>query len=158
MKPSSKSFAIKPLAVADAPAVAGFLKAQSPDYSRFFYAFSFEETEIAEMLTACQKDVYSGVFWQENIVGIFMLRGWDAGYDVPSFGAFIDENQRGGALMRLTLETGKLISRLAGARRLMAKIHPDNISARGAARLGWVQTGFEESTGNLIYHMELQLI
>jgi hypothetical protein len=57
--------------------------------------------------------------------------------------------------MRLTLDTAKLICRLSGAKRLMAKIHPDNVSPRGARRLGLDQTGVEESTGNIIYHMEL---
>ncbi len=84
-----------------------------------------------------------------------MLRGWDAGYEVPSFGVLIDEKYRGGAFMRLTLDAAKLICRLSGAQRLMAKIHPDNVSPRGARRLGLHQTGVEEATGNIIYHLEL---
>lgn len=107
------------------------------------------------MLSAYREDVYSGVFWQEKLVGVFMLRGWDEGYEIPSFGALIDEKYRGGAFMRLTLDTAKLICEFAGAKRIMAKIHPDNVSPRGANRLGWVRTGVEAATGNIIYHMEL---
>jgi hypothetical protein len=152
---SSKSFVICPLAPPDAAAVAAFLRAQPPEYLRFFYAFGADEAAIAQMLAACEKDVYSGVFWQEKLIGIFMLRGWDEGFEVPSFGVLIDEKHRGGTLMRLTLDTAKLICRLAGAQKLMAKIHPDNVSPRGARRLGLHQTGAEESTGNIIYHLEL---
>jgi hypothetical protein len=57
--------------------------------------------------------------------------------------------------MRIALDVAKLICRLKGAPRLMAKIHPDNVSPRGARRLGLVQTGFEAETGNVIYHIEL---
>ena len=150
-----KSLSIRPLQPGDAASVADFMRSQPPEYARFFYAFGSNETMIAEILSACRADVYSGVFWQENLVGIFMLRGWDAGYEIPSFGVLIDEKYRGGAFMRLTLDAAKLICRLSGAKRLMAKIHPDNVSPRGASRLGLRQTGVEEATGNIIYHLEL---
>jgi hypothetical protein len=57
--------------------------------------------------------------------------------------------------MRLTLDAAKLICRLSGTKRLLAKIHPENVSPRGARRLGFYQTGVEESTGNIVYHLEL---
>jgi ribosomal-protein-alanine N-acetyltransferase len=146
---------VRSLVVEDAAAISSMLKAQTPGYTRFFYAFSFEATEIGRMLAACDRDVYTGIFWRGELVGIFFLRGWDAGYEVPSFGVLIDERQRGGSFMRLSLEMAKLICRLSGAPRLMAKIHPDNVSPRGARRLGLVQTGVERESGNIIYHMEL---
>lgn len=152
---TAKSLAIIPLTPPDAAAIAAFVRQQPPAYLRFFYAFGADEEAIAEMLDAAQNDIYSGVFWQGDLIGIFMLRGWDAGFEIPSFGVLIDEKYRGGALMRLTLDTAKLICRLRGAKKLMAKIHPDNVSPRGARRLGLHQTGAEESTGNIIYHLEL---
>jgi RimJ/RimL family protein N-acetyltransferase len=151
----NKSLSIRPLEPTDAAAISDFMRSQSPEYLRFFHAFGSDESAIAKMLSASGMDVYSGVFWQANLAGVFMLRGWDAGYEVPSFGVLIDEQYRGGAFMRLTLDTAKLICRLSGAKRLMAKIHPDNVSPRGARRLGLHQTDVEESTGNIIYHLEL---
>ena len=148
-------FTVRPLGVEDAGAVSRLLRAQPPGYVRFFYAFAFDEASVARVLAGRVRDVYSGIFWQGRLVGIFMLRGWDAGYEVPSFGVMVDERHRGRAFMRLSLETAKLIARLAGAPRLMAKIHPDNVSPRGARRLGLVQTGVEAETGNVIYHIEL---
>ncbi len=149
------SLTIRSLDAGDALLLSSFVRAQPPEYSRFFYALSTDEAAIAELLATCRTDVYSGVFWQSNLVGVFMLRGWDAGFDIPSFGVLIDDKYRGAAFMRLTLDAAKLISRLAGAKRLMAKIHPDNVSPRGASRLGLHQTGVEEATGNIIYHLEL---
>lgn len=151
----SKSFSIRPLNPPDADVIASFMSSQSSEYLRFFYAFGADESEIAAILSAAKMDIYSGLFWREDLAGIFMLRGWDEGYDVPAFGVLIDEKYRGGAFMRLALDTAKLICRLSGAKRLMAKIHPENVSPRGARRLGLIQTGIEDSTGNIIYHLEL---
>ena len=148
-------FAIRELRVEDAAAVSQLLRAQPPEYVRFFYAFGFDEGEIARVLAARTKDIYSGMFWRGELAAFFMLRGWDAGYEVPSFGVVVDVRHRGLAFMRIALDVAKLISRLAGAPRLMAKIHPDNVSPRGARRLGLVQTGFEAETGNVVYHIDL---
>ncbi|HEX7318044.1 MAG TPA: hypothetical protein VF297_29335 [Pyrinomonadaceae bacterium] len=148
-------FTIRELRAGDARAVSGLLRAQPPAYARFFYAFGSDEEEIARILAARDKDVYSGIFWRGELAAVFMLRGWDAGYEVPSFGVLVDVKHRGRSFMRIALDVSKLICRLSGATRLMAKIHPDNVSPRGARRLGLVQTGVEAETGNVVYHMEL---
>ncbi|MCA1634743.1 MAG: GNAT family N-acetyltransferase [Acidobacteria bacterium] len=148
-------FTIRPLGVEDAGIISALLCAQPPEYARFFYAFGSGEEEIARLLAGRERDVYSGMFWRGELAGFFMLRGWDAGYEVPSFGVLVDEKWRGRAFMRISLDVAKLVCRLAGAPRLMAKIHPDNVSPRGARRLGLVQTGVEAETGNVIYHIEL---
>lgn len=148
-------FVIRPLGVEDAAAVSGLLLAQPPEYVRFFYAFGFGEEEVRRVIAARRRDVYSGMFWRGELAAFFMLRGWDAGYEVPSFGVLVGERHRGRAFMRIALEVAKLTCRLAGAPRLMAKIHPDNVSPRGARRLGLVQTGSEAETGNIVYHIDL---
>ncbi len=151
----SADFTIRALGVEDAAAVSGLLRAQPPEYARFFYAFGSGAEEIKRLLAARERDVYSGIFWRGELAAVFMLRGWDAGYEVPSFGVLVDVRHRGRAFMRIALDVAKLICRLSGATLLMAKIHPDNVSPRGARRLGFVQTGVEPETGNVVYHMEL---
>lgn len=146
---------IRALGVEDAGTVSAMLLAQPAEYARFFHAFGFSEEQITDMLAQKIRDVYSGMFWRGELVGIFMLRGWDSGYEVPSFGVFVAERFRGGAFMKVSLDIAKLICRLMGAPRLMAKIHPDNVSPRGASRLGFVQTGIETETGNIVYHIDL---
>lgn len=150
-----RDLTVRPLRIEDAGAVSSMLKSQPKEYARFFYAFSFDETAIAKIISERKLDVYSGMFWQDKLVGFFMLRGWDAGFEVPAFGVLIDEQHRGRGLMQLSLDIAKLTCRLTHTPRLMAKIHPDNVSPRGARRLGLIQTGVEEETGNVIYHLEL---
>ena len=93
--PANNSFAVRPLKTSDANIVAAFMRSQSAEYLRFFYAFGADETAIAEILAAVENDVYAGVFWQNNLAGIYMLRGWDEGYEIPAFGVLIDEKFRG---------------------------------------------------------------
>ncbi|MBA2620115.1 MAG: GNAT family N-acetyltransferase [Acidobacteria bacterium] len=150
-----KSFIIRPLEPADAAAVSAFMRSQSSEYLRFFYAFGSDESEIAEVLSKCRMDIYSGVFWEAELVSVFMLRGWDAGYEIPSYGILTDEKYRGNALMSLTVETAKCICRLSEVKRLMAKYHPDNTAMSKLYRHGFRQTGVEESTGNIILHLEI---
>ena len=150
----NKSLSIRQLEPADAAAIAGFMGSQSNEYLRFFYALGSDEAAIADMLSASKRDIYSGIFWQGSLIGVFMLRGWDAGYEMPTFGVLIDEKHRGNAFLNLTVDTAKLICRLSGLKRFMVKIHPDNTALRNVHRMGFYQTGVEESTGNVIFHLD----
>ena len=148
---------IRPLRAEDAPALSQWLRAQPPAYARFFRPFAYDEPAIADALARSGKDAFMGLFWRDGIAGFFMLRGWDEGYEVPAFGILIDEQYRGYGLEMAALDTAKVICRLRNVSRLMIKMHPDNISARGVARkTGFVQSGVEEASGNLIYHYELK--
>lgn len=148
---------IRPLRIEDAPALSIWLQAQPPAYARFFRPFGYDETAIADALTRQGQDVFMGLFWREQVVGFFMLRGWNEGYDVPAFGILIDEQYRGYGLEMAALDTAKVICRLRNVSRLMIKMHPDNISAKGVARkTGFVQTGVEAESGNLIYHYDIK--
>ena len=148
----------RPLRAEDASALSKWLRAQPPTYARFFRPFGYDEGSIAKTLASQGPDVFMGLFWREEIVGFFMLRGWNEGYEVPAFGILIDEQYRGYGLEMAALDTAKVICRLRNVSRLMIKMHPDNISAKGVARkTGFVQTGVEAASGNLIYHYEIKL-
>ena len=151
---SNKSLVVRRLETADAAALSGFMRSQSPEYLRFFYAFDPDEAALTELLSNAEKDVYSGVFWQGELVGVFFLRGWDAGYEKPSFGVLIGEKHRGRTLLHLTVEAGKVICKLNGINQYMVKIHPDNVALANVGRMGFYETGVEESTGNVIFHLD----
>lgn len=150
-----RELTIRPLTTADAADLSAMLQAQSSDYIRFFYPFEFDLAAISKVLANQGQDVLMGLYWESQMVVFFMLRGWNEGYDVPSFGIIVDENYRGQGLELMSLDAAKAICRLRGAGRMMLKMHPDNITAKGVARkIGFVQTGIE-TDGNLIYHMDL---
>ncbi|MCA1567605.1 MAG: GNAT family N-acetyltransferase [Acidobacteria bacterium] len=153
-----KHLLIRPLRVEDAPALSKWLNAQPPAYARFFRPFGYDEPAIADALARQGRDVFMCLFFgHAQIVGFFMLRGWNEGYEVPAFGILIDEQYRGYGLEMAALDTAKVICRLRNVPRLLIKMHPDNISAKGVARkTGFVQTGVDEASGNLIYHYEIK--
>jgi hypothetical protein len=149
-----KSLLIRQLDESDAAALSGFMRSQSPEYLRFFYAFNSDEAALTELLSNAEKDVYSGVFWQGELIGVFFLRGWDDGYEKPSFGVLIGEKHRGRTLLHLTVDAGKVICKLKGINQYMVKIHPDNVPLANVGRMGFYETGVEESTGNVIFHLD----
>ncbi len=151
---SNKSLTIRQLESSDVAALAEFMRSQSPEYLLFFYAFGADESSLAEILAEDKLDVYSGVFWQNKLIGVFMLRGWDAGYEIPSFGVLIAEQHRGKAVLNLTVEAAKLICKLSGVNRFMVKYHPNNTALKNVPRMGFYQTGVEDSTGNIICHLD----
>ena len=148
-------FTVRPLRVEDAQALSSMLLAQSPEYTRYFNAFSFAADHIAKMLAERGQDIYMGLLWQDELAGMFMLRGWNEGYDVPALGTFIAEKYRGYGLMHLTVETMKVIGRLRGASRVIYKSHPDNAPAKKAAAMGFKLAGVDPTTGYLLYHFDL---
>lgn len=147
---------MRALEPADAPELSAMLRGQRPEYARFFHPFNFDEATLAAVLAGRGQDVYTGVFLREQLVVFFMLRGWNEGFDVPAFGILIDEQHRGHGLEMMSLEAAKAICKLRGAKRMMLKMHPENISAKGVARkIGFAYAGEETESGNLIYHCEL---
>lgn len=146
---------IRPLAPADAEAIAMLLQKQPRQYARRFYALPHDEASIAAILSAARQDVYFAMFWNDQLISVAMLRGWDEGYDIPSFGILVDEKFKGVQVMPILLETAKLMCRMSKVKRMMLKIHPDNASIRTINRFGFRHTSTEDGTGNHIYHMDL---
>lgn len=147
---------IRALGAADAPELSAMLRAQRAEYARFFHPFGFDERAVESVLAKSERDVYSAIYLEGQLVVFFMLRGWDDGFDVPAFGVLVDEKHRGSGLEMLSLDVAKTICRLRGARRIMLKMHPENISTKAVARkIGFVFTREDGDTGNLIYHYDL---
>ena len=149
-----ESLAVRPLHGRDAPELASLLRSQPPDYLRYFDPFGFDEETLSRVLTARVKDLYMGVYVGGRLAGFFMLRGWDEGYQVPSYGVMIGEGHARYGLGKLTLEAAKVICRLRGAPSLMLKVHPENAVAKGLyERAGFVCTGEDSRNKNLVYHL-----
>ena len=147
---------VRPLEAEDGPALAAMLRSQPADYMRYFTPFNFDEATTTALLSNRRQDVYVGMYWDRQLVGFFMLRGWDEGYDVPAYGVVIDRNFRGYGLARLSVEMSKTICRLRRTRRMMLKVHPGNrVAKRIYEEAGFVQTGIDVRNNNLVYHYDL---
>ncbi len=155
-KKVDQGFGVRSLTIENAAELSAMLLALPRDYARFFSPFEFSLDTVANVLSNQGDDVFIGLYWEDRIIGFFLLRGWNDGYEVPTFGIIIDKKYRGYELEMLSLDTAKIICRLRGAERLMLKMHPDNISAKGVMRkIGFIQIGVEPGSGNIIYHLEI---
>lgn len=149
------SFLVRPLQSEDAPALFLLLRSQTSEYAHFFSPFAFNQKFIAQMLFSRELDVFMGMFWQGELVGFFMLRGWDEGYEVPAYGALIDEGHSGYGLATLSLRMAKAICKLSRSPRIMLKVHQTNTRARRLfERAGFVQTGVDLSGEVFIFHFD----
>ncbi len=156
MSTGHEYFTVRPLQIEDAAALASMLRIQPPEYAHFFHAFAFDVDAIAKILSERQRDYYAGIFWQGELVGFFMLRGWDKGYEVPSYGVLIDARYSGYGLARLSLKITKSICRLRRVPRIMLKVHPDNLIAKTLfEEAHFIHTGVAAESGNLVYHFDV---
>ena len=79
---------------------------------------------------ADRKDLYCAAFLGDRLVGYGMLRGWDEGYSVPSFGVAVGATYRGRGIGRDLLLYAIDYARKRGASTMMLKVHLDNPGAR----------------------------
>jgi len=150
-----KALTVRPLTAVDAPLFSAMLSAQPAEYIQYFRPFDFDVETLRHMLAVARNDVYMGFFVDDALAGFFMLRGWDAGYTIPAYGVTIAQPFAGMGLATLSLDTSKTICRLREVKRLMLKVHPDNLTAKRLyEKTGFVQTGVDSHNANLIYHFD----
>ena len=126
----------------DLPAFRDFLARNDlPVVTRTFDPFPMRAESADRLLGDAREDRFYGAFDADDaMVAMSMLRGWDEGYDVPSFGIVVDHEWHGRGLgARLTAWTVSRARELeAPAVRLT--VYTDN--ARAYALYG--RLGFEE--------------
>jgi ribosomal protein S18 acetylase RimI-like enzyme len=92
-------------------------------------------------------DLYFAAEIDGELVGMTMLRGWDEGYDVPSFGILVDRAHRGGGLGRALTSQTLERARAAGAHRVRLSVYASNtVALRLYEALGFVETEREPRT------------
>jgi RimJ/RimL family protein N-acetyltransferase len=122
---------IVPLIPADATRIAAMLQAASPQYAAHFRPFAFDEATVRAQLERAQKDRFWGIKTiAGELAGFYMLRGFDEGYERPSFGVFIAEQFAGRGLARQALDAATQWCEEHGVREMMLTVFPENSAAR----------------------------
>jgi ribosomal protein S18 acetylase RimI-like enzyme len=99
-------------------------------------------------------DVYASVLEEGRVVGYGMLRGWEAGYEVPSLGIAVHPAARGAGVAQTLMAHLHHAARARGAPRVRLKVYPDNEPARRLyERLGYEFAGEED--GQLVAYLSL---
>lgn len=149
---------IRELVVQDAPALSQLLGVQRQDYLTHFRPFDFDEATVASVLSATRRDRFWGLVESGELVGFFMLRGFDAGYQRPSYGVFVAESSAGRGLGRASLEFALEWCATHGVERVLLKVAKENIRARRI----YVAAGFEfveicQTTGQEMLEKQMTL-
>lgn len=105
-----------------------------------FDPFPLSEETARRIADATGKDRYYGAFLGDRIVAFSMLRGWDEGFEVPSFGIAVDRDLHGsgigGRMTEWTIEQARAL----GAPRVRLSVYGSNRIAHELYR----RRGFEE--------------
>ena len=94
------------------------------DEGRFFDGLPKEPEALRFILSSARADRYWAIHVEDTLVGLFMLRGFDAGYSVPSFGVVIKRAFRGAGLGRLALQYAEAWCQLKNVETLMLTVSP----------------------------------
>ena len=110
--------------------------------------------EEAERLSRYEGgDVYAVLTEDGRVLAYGMLRGWDAGYEIPSLGLAVHPDERARGAGRELMERLHEEARRRGATRVRLTVYADNEPAR---RL-YEQLGYEleERDGDLVGYVDL---
>jgi ribosomal-protein-alanine N-acetyltransferase len=127
----------------DSAALARFMEENNvPAVVRTFNPFPMTAETARRIACAPRLDRYYGAFLDGRVVALSMLRGWDEGYSVPSFGIMVDHRLHGmGIGARVLDDTIGEAVRL-GCRRVRLSVFAGNRRAVGL----YLSRGFVEES------------
>ncbi len=128
------------------------LKREGDD--KYFHPHPLCDEEAKRLAHYSGKDLYYVLLEGNRVLGYGMLRGWDAGYEVPSLGIAIHPSVRGMGLSKLFMHFLHAAAKRKGATKIRLKVHSNNATAVTLYKeLGY---SFEsESRGQLVGFIDL---
>ncbi len=151
-----RSIAVRRIDARSAGPLFEMLQSASPGYSEYFTPFELSLSAIRAVLEKAVGDQFYGIYVSGRLAGLFMLRGFDQGYAIPSFGVWIAEKYQSKGLSKLAIHYSMTVCRMNGIGRLMLKVYPQNEKARRIyEQLGFEFQGMDPKNGNRVYIKEL---
>ena len=95
-----------------------------------FHPHPFTDEEATRICLRAGRDAYLALREAGRLVAYGMLRGWDAGYEVPSLGIYVAPEARGRGVARRMMEALHDAARERGARAIRLRVYDDNLPAR----------------------------
>lgn len=118
--------------------------AARPEVVGVFHPHPFTAAAAAEVCGFAGADLYAGLVHDGRMLAYGLLRGWDAGYAIPSLGLAVHPDHHGCGLGRVMMLYLHAAARLRGAPAIRLKVYPDNQAAVRLYRsLGYSFEGIE---------------
>jgi ribosomal protein S18 acetylase RimI-like enzyme len=108
----------------------GFLERNNTsETTRHFRPFPLT-AETAKWITYTPKqDRYYLALFGDQVVGLCMLRGWDEGFPVPSFGVMVDRAFSGKGIGKLMTEYAVEEAKKLGCKQIRLSVYASNVAA-----------------------------
>lgn len=118
---------MRPVAETDYQDLARFFEENDrPEITRGFHPFPLNAETAQRIACTEHLDRYFLAVCDGEAVGLMMLRGWDEGYQVPSFGVLVDHRHQGAGLGRQMTEFAVAEARRLGCQRLRLSVYASN--------------------------------
>lgn len=111
-----------------------------PAVEAMFDPFSFTAAEARRIALDPRQDGYYIATRGDELLGLSMLRGFDEGYEIPSFGIFIDHERQGQGIGRRFTAWTIEQARRRGCPAVRLTVYADNAAALGL----YASLGFRE--------------
>lgn len=127
----SVSVSLRRIRVGDLEHLTIFFEAlKQHEIDRFFHPHPFDAETAKHICEYSGQDWYAAQ-WIESqkfsgIGGYVMLRGWDAGFKIPSFGVCVHPDWQGIGLGRLLIQAAITVACLRQSPAIRLKVYPDN--------------------------------
>jgi len=154
---TASDLAIRALGPVDAEALDEMWHESSAEYRQYFTPFPFDAASLRARLGSAVNDRYWGIWFNGRLAAFFMLRGFDAGFQVPSYGVLVRASASGLGLLKLTLAYSVAWCQSNGVSEVMLKVHPDNHRAYKAyIDFGFVAGDDDPRTGHTVMRRTLR--
>jgi|HubBroStandDraft_6_1064221.scaffolds.fasta_scaffold18643_4 ribosomal-protein-alanine N-acetyltransferase len=114
--------------------------------TRTFDPFQLTSSQARRIATEARRDLYYSATQGEHLLALSMLRGFDEGYEIPSFGIFVDRERKERGLGRRLSEWTIEQARLRGCEAVRLTVYADNPTARGL----FASLGFREMEREIV--------
>jgi ribosomal protein S18 acetylase RimI-like enzyme len=111
-----------------------------PEVTGHFHPFPMTADSADEIALHPGDDRYFGAFVDGRLVGLSMLRGWNEGFDVPSFGIVVDRESHGKGIGSLLTDFTLDRAPWLGSDRVRLSVYASNESAHRM----YLARGFKE--------------
>lgn len=132
---------IRPVRDTDYEALSGLFEENNiPEVVRHFNPFPLTRQTAYKIANTSQLDRYYVALWNGRIVGLCMLRGWDDGFEIPSFGIFVDYRYHGLGVGRQMTEFGIAETQRLDCHAVRLSVYASNTRAVNL----YISLGFKE--------------
>lgn len=106
-----------------------FLLNNISDIRRFFDPFPLDDKTAELIIQKTIKDKFLICIFEEEIIAMSMLRGWDEGYIFPSIGIIVDHRYQGHGIGRRITEYSLEMAKKLNCKKVRLSVYDDNIIA-----------------------------